>query len=53
MNGIVKTNIRDTRFERYDTYILDNNTVQIVFKEPWKYDIASFNVDFYLIKKAE
>ena len=53
MNGIVKTNIRDTRFERYDTYILDNNTIQIVFKEPWKYDIASFNVDFYLIKKAE
>ena len=30
-----------------------NNTIQIVFKEPWKYDIANFNVDFYLIKKAE
>lgn len=53
MNGIVKTNIRDTRFERYDTYILDNNTIQIVFKEPWKYDINNFNVDFYLIKRAE
>lgn len=53
MNGIVKTNIRDTRFERYDTYILDNNAVQIVFKEPWKGDIANFNVDFYLIKKAD
>ena len=53
MNGIVKTHIRDTRFERYDTYILDNDTVQIIFKEPWKYDITNFNVDFYLIKKTE
>lgn len=53
MNGIVKINIRDTRFERYDTFILDNNTIQIVFKEPWKNDISNINVDLYLIRKAE
>lgn len=53
MNGIVKINIRDTRFERYDTFILDNNTIQIVFKEPWKNDISNINIDLYLIRKAE
>ena len=53
MNGIVQVKIQDTRFERYDSYIIDNNTVQLVFVEPWKPQISNINVDFYLIKKCE
>ncbi len=53
MSGIVDINIRNVRPMFYDTYILDENTIQIVFTKPWKPELTNFNIDLYLIRKVD
>ena len=53
LNGIVKIHIRDIRQDLYDTYILDNQTIQIVFMKHYKYNKYQFFVDLYTIWKED
>lgn len=53
LNGIVKVHIRDIREDLYDTYILNNNTIQIVFMKHYKYNKYEFYVDLYTIWKND
>ena len=53
LHGIVKIHIRDIRQDLYDTYIIDQNTIQIVFMKHYKYNKYEFYVDLYTIWKAD
>ena len=52
LNGIVKINVRNVRSDLYETYIIDQNTIQIVFMKHYKYNKTNFFVDLYTIWKV-
>ena len=52
LNGIVKINVRNIRSDLYETYIIDQNTIQIVFMKHYKYNKTNFFVDLYTIWKV-
>jgi hypothetical protein len=53
LNGIVKINVRDVREDMYETYILDENTIQIIFLKHYKQNKTIFYVDLYTIWKKD
>lgn len=53
LNGIVKINVRDIRPDMYETYIIDENTIQIIFLKHYKQNKTAFYVDLYTIWKKD
>lgn len=53
LRGIVKIHIRDIRQDLYQTYVIDDSTIQIIFMKHYKYNKYEFFVDLYTIWKKD